>query len=108
MRKILFLTAITASLDLALVCQPACARDLSKIQIAQATTTPAAEPTPASPAPAAPAPQPAPAAQAQPDAAPQPAAKPSKPAKKRVAKHRSWEADEAKARGIAAKYGVSW
>jgi hypothetical protein len=97
MHKFLFLAVTTASL--ALAWQPADARDLSKIQIAQATTTPAAEP---SPAPAAPAPQPAPAAQAQPDA------KPSKPAKKRVAKHRSWEADEAKARGIAAKYGVSW
>lgn len=107
MRKILLLTAITASL--ALACQPGDARDLRKIQTAQVTTAPAAEPAPAAPAPAAaPAQQPAPAAQAQPDAAPQTAAKPSKHAKKRVAKHRSWEADEAKARGIAAKYGVSW
>jgi hypothetical protein len=33
----------------------------------------------------------------------------SKPAKKRVAKRgRSWQSDEARARSIAAKYGVTW
>jgi len=92
MRKILLVAAI------AVTCGAA---------YAQSTTTdPAAQPAPA-PAPlAAPATQPAPAAQAQPDAAP--TAKASKPAKKRVAKRRSWESDEAKARSIAAKYGVSW
>jgi hypothetical protein len=107
MRKILLVAAAT----LTVACQAAYAQDPAKIQIAQATTTtpaaPAADPAPAAPAPAAaPAPQPAPAAQAQPDAAP--TTKASKPAKKRVAKRRSWESDEAKARGIAAKYGVTW
>jgi outer membrane biosynthesis protein TonB len=112
MRNILLVAAAT----LAVVGTAAYAQDRTqdpaKIQFAQATTTPAApaaDPAPAAPAPAAaPAPQPAPAAQPQPDAAPQTAAKPTKPAKKRVAKRRSWESDEAKARGIAAKYGVTW
>jgi hypothetical protein len=116
MRKILLVAAAT----FAVVGQAAYAQDPAqdpaqgpaKIQLAQASTTPAApaaDPPPAAPAPAAsPAPQPAPAAQTPPDAAPQTAAKPSKPAKKKVAKRRSWEADEAKARGIAAKYGVTW
>jgi pyruvate dehydrogenase E2 component (dihydrolipoamide acetyltransferase) len=113
MRKVLLVAAAT----LAVVGPAAYAQDLTqdptqdlaKIQLAQATTAPAADPAPAAPAPApaaAPAPQAAPAA--QPDAAPQTAAKPSKPAKKKVAKRRSWESDEAKARGIAAKYGVTW
>jgi hypothetical protein len=111
MRKVLLVAAAT----LAVVGPAAYAQDrtqgptqdLAKIQLAQATTAPAADPAPAAPAPAAaPAPQAAPAA--QPDAAPQTAAKPSKPAKKKVAKRRSWESDEAKARGIAAKYGVTW
>jgi hypothetical protein len=107
MRKILLVAAAT----LAAVCQAAYAQDLSSAQFAQATPTapaaPAAEPAPAAPAPqAAPAAQPAPSAQAAPDAAP--TAKASKPAKKRIAKRRSWESDEAKARSIAAKYGVSW
>lgn len=112
MRKILLVAAAT----FAVVGQAAYAQDTvqgpAKIQLAQASTTPAApaaDPAPAAPAPAAsPAPQPAPVAQTPPDAAPQTAAKPSKPAKKKVAKRRSWEADEAKARGIAAKYGVTW
>jgi hypothetical protein len=105
MRKILLVAAAT----LVVACQAAYAQDPTNVQLAQASTTPA-DPAPAAPAPAAaPAPQPAPAAaQPQPDATPQTAAKPSKPAKKRVAKRRSWEADEAKARGIAAKYGVTW
>jgi hypothetical protein len=79
-----------------------------------APLAPAAQPAPAAPAPqaAAPAPQatPAPSAgptAAAPEAAP-PAPKASKPAKKRVAKRHNWEADEAKARSIAAKYGVTW
>jgi hypothetical protein len=106
MHKILLVAAATVTI----ACQAAYAqdltKDLAKIQLAQATpTAPAADPAPAPPL-AAPAAQPAPAAQAQPDAAP--AAKASKPAKKRVAKRRSWESDEAKARGIAAKYGVTW
>jgi hypothetical protein len=102
MHKILLVAAAT----LTIACQAAYAQDLAKIQLAQATpAAPAADPAPAAPL-AAPAAQPAPAAQAQPDAAP--AAKASKPAKKRVAKRRSWESDEAKARGIAAKYGVTW
>jgi len=108
MRKVLLVAAAT----LAVVGPAAYAQDrtqdptqgLAKIQLAQATTTPAApaaDPVPAAPA-AAPAAQPAPAA----DAAP--TAKAAKPAKKKVAKRRSWESDEAKARGIAAKYGVTW
>jgi hypothetical protein len=105
MRKILLVAAAT----LTVACQAAYAQDPAKIQLAQATNTtpaaPAADPAPAAPA-AAPAAQPAPAAQAQPDATP--TTKASKPAKKRVAKRRSWESDEAKARGIAAKYGVTW
>jgi hypothetical protein len=106
MRKILLVAAATATL--AVACQAAYGQDLTTIRLAQATTTaPAADTAPAAPAPAAaPAAQPAPAAQAQPDATP--TTKASKPAKKRVAKRRSWEADEAKARGIAAKYGVTW
>ena len=104
MHKILLVAAAT----LTIACPAGYAqdpgKDLARIQLAQ--TTPAApDPAPAPPL-AAPAAQPAPAAQAQPDAAP--AAKASKPAKKRVAKRRSWESDEAKARGIAAKYGVTW
>lgn len=104
MRKILLVAAATATLAVA----SAYGQDLTTIRLAQATTTaPAADTAPAAPAPAAaPAAQPAPAAQAQPDATP--TTKASKPAKKRVAKRRSWEADEAKARGIAAKYGVTW
>jgi hypothetical protein len=100
MHKILLVAAAAVTI----ACQAAYAQDLAKIQVAQATA-PAADPAPAAPL-AAPAAQPAPAAQAQPDAAP--AAKAAKPAKKRVAKRRSWESDEAKARGIAAKYGVTW
>jgi hypothetical protein len=101
MHKILLVAAATLTIG----CQAAYAQDPAKIQLAQATsTTPAADPAPAAPAPAAAAPtaQPAPAA----DAAP--ATKTTKPAKKKVAKRRSWESDEAKARGIAAKYGVTW
>jgi hypothetical protein len=101
MHKILLVAAATVTI----ACQAAYAQDPAKIQFAQATsTTPAADPAPAAPAPAAAAPtaQPAPAA----DAAP--ATKTTKPAKKKVAKRRSWESDEAKARGIAAKYGVTW
>jgi hypothetical protein len=101
MHKILLVAAATVTI----ACQAAYAQDPAKIKLAQATsTTPAADPAPAAPAPAAAAPtaQPAPAA----DAAP--ATKTTKPAKKKVAKRRSWESDEAKARGIAAKYGVTW
>jgi hypothetical protein len=100
MHKVLLVAAAT----LAVACQAGYAQDLTKIQLAQATPA-APDPAPAAPA-AAPAAQPAPAAQTQPDATP--TAKASKPAKKRVAKRRSWESDEAKARGIAAKYGVTW
>jgi hypothetical protein len=103
MRKILLVAAATSSF--AFAHQAAGAQDLTNVQLAQASTAPA-DPAPAAPA-AAPAPQPAPAAQAAPDAGP-PTAKAPKHAKKRVAKRRSWESDEAKARGIAAKYGVTW
>lgn len=97
MRTILLIAAV------AIVCQTAArATDSASLRLAQ--TSPA-DPA-AQPAPAAPAPQAAPPA-AAPDAA-QPTAKATKPAKKRVAKRRNWEADEAKARSIAAKYGVSW
>ncbi|HWL21636.1 MAG TPA: hypothetical protein VNS33_18325 [Bradyrhizobium sp.] len=94
MRTILLIAAM------ALVCQTAAhATDSPAFKLAQASPAdPAAQPAPA--------PQAAPAA-AAPDAAP-PTAKATKPAKKRVAKRRNWEADEAKARSIAAKYGVSW
>ncbi len=102
MRTILLIAAV------AVVCQaPAHAKDSTTLKLAQASQT---DSTAAQPAPAAPAPQAAPAA-AAPDAA-EPTAKSTskatKPTKKRVAKRRNWEADEAKARSIAAKYGVSW
>ena len=94
MRTILLIAAM------ALVCQAAAhATDSAAFKLAQASPAdPAAQPAPP--------PQAAPAAVA-PDAA-QPAARATKPAKKRVAKRNNWEADEAKARSIAAKYGVSW
>jgi hypothetical protein len=95
MRKILLAAAM------ALACGTAHAQD-GTVQIAQATSTPeAAAPAQATPAQAAPAPQ-----AAAPEAATPPAAQPSRPAKKRQARRR--ETDEAKARRIAAKYGVSW
>ncbi len=100
MRKIVLFATVT----MAVACHAAYAQDQPKIQLAQATTTAPADPAPAAPA-AAPTAQPAPAAQAAPDAAPTAKAR---PAKKRVAKRRSWQSDEAKARGIAAKYGVTW
>ena len=90
MRKILLAAAM------ALACGTAHAQG-GTVQIAQATSTPEA----AAPAQAAPAPQ-----AAAPEAATAPAAQPSRPAKKRQARRR--ETDEAKARRIAAKYGVSW
>ena len=88
MRKILLAAAM------ALACGTAHAQG-GTVQIAQATSTPEAA------AQAAPAPQ-----AAAPEAATAPAAQPSRPAKKRQARRR--ETDEAKARRIAAKYGVSW
>ena len=102
---------LVAAATLAVACEAAYAQDQPTIELAQATTTAPADPAPAAPAAAptapsaAPTAQPAPAAQAAPDAAPTAKAK---PAKKRVAKRRSWQSDEAKARGIAAKYGVTW
>jgi hypothetical protein len=100
MRKIV----LVATATMAVTCHAAYAQDQPKIRLTQATTTAPADPAPAAPA-VAPTAQPAPAAQAAPDAAPTAKAK---PAKKRVAKRRSWQSDEAKARGIAAKYGVTW
>jgi hypothetical protein len=106
MRLVLFVATIVV------VCQASYAKDPNSPQVAQAAQMdPAA--APATPAQAAPAPQSAPAVQAAPTAAAPDAAPPtdkvSRPTKKRVARrHRSWEADEAKARSIAAKYGVSW
>jgi hypothetical protein len=94
MRKILLAAAM------ALACGTAHAQD-GTVQIAQATSTPEAAAAQATPAQAAPAPQ-----AAAPEAATPPAAQPSRPAKKRQARRR--ETDEAKARRIAAKYGVSW
>jgi len=106
MRTILLIAAV------AVVCQaPAHAKDSTTLKLAQASQT---DSTAAQPAPAAPAPQAAPAAAAPDTAEPTAKAtskatsKATKPAKKRVAKRRNWEADEAKARSIAAKYGVSW
>jgi hypothetical protein len=105
MRSILLIAATVV------VCLAAAqANDRSTVTLAQASpqADPAAQPAPAAQhAPAAPAPQTGPAAAAAPDAAP-PSAKATKPVKKRVAKRHNWEADEAKARSIAAKYGVSW
>jgi hypothetical protein len=108
MRKVLLVATLVV------VCQAAYA-NMNNIKLAQAgrTDPAAAQPAPAAPAQAAPVPQAAPASQTAPTAAApdtaQPTDKASKPAKKRVARrHRSWEADEAKARSIAAKYGVSW
>jgi hypothetical protein len=84
MRKILFAAAT------ALLCQAAYAED-------------AVAPTPPAPAVAAA----APAAAAAPDAGAKTAAK---PAKKKAARGggRNWQSDEARARSIASKYGVSW
>jgi hypothetical protein len=103
MRKIL-LVAIMAANGPAVY-----AKDVSSLQLAQA-----AQDAPSA-APAAPAPANAPQAAAAPGASPtastpdQPAANGSKSQKKRVARRgRNWQADEAKARSIAAKYGVSW
>jgi len=95
MRKILLAAAM------ALACGTAHAQG-GTVQIAQATSTPeAAAPAQAAPAQAAVAPQ-----AAAPEAATAPPAQPSRPAKKRQARRR--QTDEAKARRIAAKYGVSW
>jgi hypothetical protein len=107
MRKILFVAAT------ALLCQAAYAEDA----VAPAPPPPpAAAPAPAAPAPAAAAPAaPAPATAAAPAAAPATAAAPdaktgAKPAKKKAARGggRNYQSDEARARAIASKYGVSW
>jgi hypothetical protein len=104
MRKILFVAAT------ALLCQAAYAEDA----VAPAPPPPpVAAPAPAAAAPAAPAPETAaapaaaaPATAAAPDATPKTAAK---PAKKKTAKGgRTYQSDEARARAIASKYGVSW
>jgi hypothetical protein len=96
MRKIL-LVAIMAAIGPA-----AFAKDVSNVQLAQA-----AQDAPAGAPQAVPAPAASPTASA-PDSG-QPAADGSKPQKKRVARRgRNWQADEAGARSIAAKYGVSW
>jgi hypothetical protein len=105
MRMILLVATMTA------ICQGAVAKDISRVEFAQAAQdAPAAAPAPAAPAAApqaAPAPGVSPTASA-PDSG-QPAANGSKPSKKRTARRgRNWQADEAKARSIAAKYGVSW
>jgi hypothetical protein len=93
-----------------LACGTAHAKDLTNLQLAQATTPPLPQTAPAAPAAAepqaTPAAQASPAAQAAPEAAPPTTAQPSKPAKKKQARRR--ETDEEKARRIAAKYGVSW
>jgi hypothetical protein len=102
-RRFLMRIILLVAAAILVACSAGYAQDPTKILLAQASPAPAAEPAPALAAPA-----PAPAAQAQPDAIPQTAAKPSKPAKKRVAKRRSWQSDEAKARSIASKYGVTW
>ena len=103
MRKIL-LVSIMAAIGPAVY-----AKDTSSLQLAQAAQdAPAAVPAPAAPA-AAPQAAPAPAASPTASTPDQPAADGSKPQKKRVARRgRNWQADEARARSIAAKYGVSW
>jgi hypothetical protein len=89
MRKIMLAAAIV------LACGAAHAQGLTSFQVAQATTAPATQAAPAAPTPQA----------AAPDTT-QLTAQPAKPSKKRQAKRRG--TDEAKARRIAAKYGVSW
>jgi hypothetical protein len=103
-RFLMRIIVLVAAATLAVACEAAYAQDQPTIELAQATTTAPADPA-AAPAAAPTTAQPAPAAQAAPDAAPTAKAK---PAKKRVAKRRSWQSDEAKARSIAAKYGVTW
>jgi hypothetical protein len=96
MRRIL-LAAI-----LAIICQAAHANDPG-VRLAQAQPDPPAAQ-----------PQAAPELQASPSTATtsdagQPSTKAAKPAKKRVVRRgRTWEADEVRARAIAAKYGVYW
>jgi 2-oxoglutarate dehydrogenase E2 component (dihydrolipoamide succinyltransferase) len=92
-----------------------CPAALAQAQTQDPAAQPAPAAAPAQPAPAAPAPAPqaAPALQVNPPEASAPdnppSGKTSKPAKKSVAKRgRSWQSDEARARGIAARYGVSW
>jgi pyruvate dehydrogenase E2 component (dihydrolipoamide acetyltransferase) len=106
MRKILLVAAT------ALLCQAAYAEDA--VAPAPPPLPPAAAPAPAAPAPAAAAPA-APATAAAPAAAPATAAAPdaksgAKPAKKKAARGggRNYQSDEARARAIASKYGVSW
>ena len=116
MRRILLAASI------AVVCQAADARDVS-VQLAQAQADPGAQAAPAASGPAqASAPQAAPPSEPQAPAALQaippsatgpgcgePAAQASKPAKRHVVRReRSWQAGEARARAIAAKYGISW
>jgi pyruvate dehydrogenase E2 component (dihydrolipoamide acetyltransferase) len=114
MRKILLVAAT------ALLCQAAYAED-AVAPAPPPLPPPAAAPAPAAPAAAAPAaaapaaPAPAAAAPAAPAApataaAPDAGPKTAKPAKKRAAKGggRNYQSDEARARAIASKYGVSW
>jgi hypothetical protein len=106
MRKILFVAAT------ALLCQAAYAED-AVAPAPPPPPPPAAAPAPAAAAPAAPAPETAaapaaaPATAAAPDAGPKTAAK---PAKKKAARSggRNYQSDEARARAIASKYGVTW
>jgi hypothetical protein len=116
MRRILLAASI------AVVCQAADARDVS-VQLAQAQADPGTQAVPAASSPAqASAPQAAPPSEPQAPAALQaipptatgpgsgePAAQASKPVKRHVVRReRSWQAGEARARAIAARYGISW
>jgi hypothetical protein len=113
---------ILLALTIALIYQAADARDFSAMRLAQAQADPDAQAAPATPA--ASGPTQAPAAEAAPPSEPQapaalqaiPATGPgqpdtqvSKPVKRRVVRReRSWQAGEARARAIAAKYGIAW
>jgi pyruvate dehydrogenase E2 component (dihydrolipoamide acetyltransferase) len=110
MRKILFVAAT------ALLCQAAYAEDAVAPAPPPPPLPPTAAPAPAAAAPAAPAPATAaapeaapaaPATAAAPDAAPKTA---TKPVKKKAARGggRNYQSDEARARAIASKYGVTW
>jgi hypothetical protein len=112
---------ILLALTIAVICQAADAKDVSAAQLAQAQADPGTQAAPAASGPTqAPASQAAPpsepqapaALQAVPATGPsagQPATQASKPVKRRVVRQeRSWRGGEARARAIAARYGISW
>jgi hypothetical protein len=118
---------ILLALSVVVFGQAAHANDFSGVQLAQAQANPGSQPAPSSPASATgpaqtPAPQAATPSEPQAPAAlqaipptasgpgsGQPGTEASKPVKKHVARReRSWRSSEARARAIAAKYGISW